>query len=189
MISDRTQAIQKARQLLSLSPIYLDTETTGTDAFSEIVEICIIDDDGKVLLESLVKPAGRIPLDVIAIHGITDELVMGAPRWMTVWPAVRSTLAGRHVGIYNLDFDMRLIQQTNNKYKVNQQVSQAANYFCIMRLYAQFFGVRDPYRGNYRWQSLEAAGGQCGIPLPNSHRARDDALLARAVLHYMAESS
>lgn len=38
--------------------IYLDTETTGLDAFfgDEIVEIAIIDEKGKVLLNTLVQP-------------------------------------------------------------------------------------------------------------------------------------
>jgi DNA polymerase-3 subunit epsilon len=58
-----------------------------------------------------------------------------------------------------------------------------------MELYAMFYGDRDPYRGSFRYQSLEIAGRQCGINLPNAHRAVDDCLLTRAVLHYMAESS
>jgi hypothetical protein len=58
--------------------------------------------------------------------------------------------------------------------------------FCIMKLYAQYYGQWNSRRGDYRWQSLDAAGRQCRIPLPNSHRAKDDALLTKAVLENLA---
>jgi hypothetical protein len=34
--------------------------------------------------------------------------------------------------------------------------------------------------GNYRWHSLDDARWQCGLDLPNAHRAQADTLLARA---------
>ena len=58
-----------------------------------------------------------------------------------------------------------------------------------MKLYAQFYGQWNPRHGNYRWQSLDQAGEQCGIPLQNSHRAKDDTHLTRALLEYMAAQS
>jgi hypothetical protein len=55
-----------------------------------------------------------------------------------------------------------------------------------MKLYAQFRGDWDAQRRQYRYISLEKAGKDAGIYLPNTHRAVDDALLARAVLHFIA---
>jgi DNA polymerase-3 subunit epsilon len=186
MISARGQAVQIAREKLALNPLYLDTETTGRELNSEIIEISIIDDAEQVVLESLVKPTRPIPLDVMRIHGITNEMVKDAPNWMVVWPRVRDVLAGRIVGIYNADFDMRLIRQTLEKFRMPWSPPQNFSSFCIMKLYAQFRGEWNARSRSYRWHSLEDAGRQCRIPLPNSHRAQDDSLLARAVLHYMA---
>ena len=186
MMNARGQAIQIAREKLALNPLYLDTETTGRERISEIIEISIIDDLGQVVFESLVKPTKIIPLDVMRIHGITNEMVKDAPNWMNVWPRVREALAGRSVGIYNADFDLRLIRQTLEKFRMPWSPPQNFVSFCIMKLYAQYKGEWNNKRGSYRWYSLEDAGQQCRIPLPNSHRARDDSLLARAVLHYMA---
>ena len=53
-----------------------------------------------------------------------------------------------------------------------------------MKQYAQFRGERGRY-GGYRWQSLDAAGRQCGILMANAHRARMDTQLARAVFYHM----
>ncbi|MEM7131153.1 MAG: 3'-5' exonuclease [Chloroflexota bacterium] len=182
---DKKEAVRKARAHLAKSPLYLDTETTGVRSTSEIVEICIIDHDGSVLLDTLVKPHGLITPDAQRIHGITNTVVKDAPRWEQIWPEVEQILAGRHVGIFNADFDLRLMQQSHKASGLNWQPI-GANAFCIMHLYAQFYGEWDQQRQAYRWQSLEKAGRRCSISLPNAHRARADTLLTREVLSYMA---
>lgn len=184
--SGRDEAVRKARGLLQQHPIYLDTETTGTGPEAEIIEIALLDHNGDLLFESLVRPKSAIEPDAGRLHGITEEMVQGAPHWRDLWPQVELLLAERVIGIYNSEFDLRLLRQTHQK---NWMVWRAdeGNFFCIMKLYALFFGDWDSRRGGYRWHSLEQAGQQCGIKLPNIHRARDDALLARALLIYMAE--
>jgi len=180
----RTATIVRARQILASQPLYLDTETTGLDARAEIVEIALVAHDGSVLLESLVKPTRSIPWDATRVHGISNEMVAGAPTWAELWPQVRAILAGRRVGIYNAEFDLRMIAQSHAAHRVIDTAA-GSNAFCIMKLYAEFFGERGSH-GDSRWQSLDKAARQCGIDLPNSHRAGADALLARAVLESMA---
>lgn len=184
--SDRKGAIIRARELLEKSPVYLDTETTGTGSEAEIVEIAIVDQDGSILLESLVNPKGKIELDAMRLHGITFQMVQNAPSWQEIWPQVEAILSSKLVGVYNSEFDIRMMRQSHKKYWLSCQIGDE-HFFCIMKLYARFFGDWDPRRGSYRWHSLENAGLQCKLMLPNSHRARDDALLARALLHYIAD--
>jgi DNA polymerase-3 subunit epsilon len=186
--SDRTQAILIATDKLNSLPLFLDTETTGLDKISEIVEICILDSEGHVLFASLVKPTRPIPPSATDIHGITNDMVQNEPSWPQVWLEIEPILSGQEVGIYNADFDLRMIAQTNAKYGIRWRIHPDTSFFCVMRLYAQFYGMWDRSRGSYKWQSLDAAGRQCGIPLPNTHRAKDDTLLARAILHHIANS-
>ena len=186
MNSDRTSAIMIAREKLAKNPLFLDTETTGLDNYSEIVEICILDNEGRILFESLVKPTQRIPDDASRIHGITNSMVENERNWEQVWDEVKLILSDRAVGIYNEDFDLRMIRQTNTKYGIHWHPD--TSFFCIMKLYAQFYGRWNSARGSYRWHSLENAGRQCRIPLPNTHRAKDDTLLSRSVFHYIANS-
>ena len=183
----RAAAIARARLILADRPLYLDTETTGLDARAEIVEIALIDHDGSVLLDSLVKPTRRIPWDATKVHHISDAMVADAPTWAELWPQVQALLNGRRVGIYNAEFDLRMIAQSHGAYKV-ADTAAGSNAFCIMKLYAEFFGERGGY-GNFKWQSLDKAARQCGIGLPNSHRAGADALLARTVLEAMAREA
>lgn len=181
----RQQAIQKSKSYLSQNPIFLDTETTGFKNWDEIVEIAIVDQDGNTLLDSLVKPGRKIPPDAMAIHGITEDMVADAPTWTELWPQVQAALEGRVVGIYNADFDLRLLEQTASNAGMVWEPPYA-EAFCVMNLYSEYKGDWNNKYRNYRWHKLEAAGRQLGIPLPNAHRALADTLLARKVLQGMA---
>jgi DNA polymerase-3 subunit epsilon len=181
--NQRLQAAQEARQHALKRPVFLDTETTGLDARAEIVEIAIVDSEGAVLLESLVRPTRRIPQDVIRLHGITNEHVFDAPTWLELFPQVEQVLRGRLVGIYNAEFDLRMFSQSHLAHNQFFPRDLFQN-FCIMKLYARYYGAPGGY-GSPRWQSLDAAGRQCGIPLHNTHRALADTLLAKAVFDHI----
>lgn len=182
--TDRQNAIELARKWVAARPVYLDTETTGLKNDDEIIEISIIDDEGGVLLESLVKPKKRIPPDATAVHGLRDEDVQNAHPWPIVWQQVKSVLFGRLVVIYNAEFDLRLMQQSLQRH--NLPWKEKINSADMLRLYAAFRAEPDLRRGSYRLHSLANAGVQCGINLPNAHRATADTLLTRALLHYVA---
>jgi DNA polymerase III subunit epsilon len=178
----RQNAIRKAKELLLTRPLFLDSETTGLGVDDEIIEIAILDHESRVVYEQLVKPNKKIPADATRLHGITNDHVHMAPSWDEVWPVIVKIIQNRYVGTYNVDFDLRMIRQTNAIHQVNWQNSN--KFFCVMKLYAEFF----PYGGG-RYQKLEDAGRQCGITLPNSHRAKDDTLLAIKVFEKIAKSS
>jgi len=184
--SAQKEAIQQAKSWISKKPVYIDTETTGTGPNDGIIEITVIDHDGSVLVDSLVKPVAKISPGARAVHGITNEMVIDAPRWDKVWRDVEAAIINRAVGIYNADFDLRMMRQSHRSNWLGWSEPEGVELFCIMKLYAQFFGEWNPRYRNYRWQSLDNARQQTGLPLPNSHRARDDTLLARALLEYMA---
>ena len=181
------EAMRAARAELARRPVYVDTETTGLALSDQIVEVCVLDHDGQVLIDSLVRPVGRIPSSAVSIHGITDAMVQHAPTWAELWPQIEPILATRRIAIYNSEFDMRLMQQSHRRHGMAWRV-QAQQFICIMQLYAQYFGQWDSRRGTYRWHSLQSAGRHCRIALPNAHRAHADAVLARALMCHMAES-
>jgi DNA polymerase-3 subunit epsilon len=181
----RQRAIETARSVLQNKPVYLDTETTGLNQTDEIIEISIIDDDGNPLIETLVKPSQPIPASATAIHGITNEEVKSARPWPIVWPDIRSALFGRTIVIYNAEFDKRMLQQSHARYRLPWK--DRLNTFDLLITYAEFHGEWDSKRNSYRYQSLAAAGAQCGIAMPNAHRSTADTLLTRALLHYLAE--
>ncbi len=177
-------AAGRARAILQGSPLFFDTETTGLGNNAEIVEIGIVDAEGKTLLESLVRPLGRIPYEATTIHGISNGMVRDAPSWAEVWPEVSQLFIGRRVGTFNAEFDLRMMRQSHQQHGLPWE-DLGGSAFCVMKMYARHYGERLGIQ-NAKWQSLRKAGLQCGIALPNSHRAVDDARLACAVFRHMA---
>jgi DNA polymerase III subunit epsilon len=183
--SYRTEAIQTARQALQQKPYYLDPETTGINKLSEIVEIAVVDDEENTVFNSLVKPGQAIPAATTAIHKITNKMVETSPTFPILWQQIRILLANHLLAAYNADFDIQMIKQSYTHYRLPWKENLQS--FDIMKLYARFRGNWDPGHRSFKLYSLEEAGRASKIDLPNSHRALDDALLARALLHYIAE--
>jgi DNA polymerase III subunit epsilon len=180
----RQSIIQQAHVYLDQKPVFLDTETTGLDRTAEAVEISLVDFDGSILFQSLVRPSRPIPPETTRIHHITNAMVEKAPTWPVLWPTLRGLLLGRSIAIYNEEFDVRIMKQSHGVYRLPWR--ENLKTFCVMQMYARFRGDWDPMRRGYRLHSLENAGKHCQISLPNSHRAADDCLLTRALLFHMA---
>lgn len=182
----RNDAIMIAREIISRAPIYLDTETTGLNRSDEIVEVGIIDESEQIVFESYVRPSQPIPPGAQAVHGISNEDVKDSPTWPELWPQLRPVLLDKLIAVYNAEFDMKMLRQSHERYKLPWKDNIKA--VCIMQLYAQYKGEWDSNRRSYRYHSLDKAGKECKIDIPNAHRASTDALLARALLHYMADT-
>lgn len=182
------QAIRAAKSMLAMNPVYVDTETTGIEDFDTVIELAVLDSDGSVLYEGLIKPGKPIPLAASRIHGITDAKVAWSPVWKTVWPEVSALFKGRVAGFFNAAFDLRMIRQSCGLNGI-PWVYPFADDFCVMELFARYYGELDPRRGGYRWKNLAFAGQYFRLPEPNSHRAKDDALLTKLVLEKIAEGA
>lgn len=162
--------------------VYLDTETTGFGARAEIVDIAVINGDGEILLESLVRPEGRIPFDASAIHGITDADVRHAPYWCELYEEVIRVLAGRRIIVYNVTFDKQMVTQACVQYALDAPV---ADWDCAMKKYAGFHGSWDARKRWFSFVKLDQAVRVFGAE-PGGHRAAADAIACRAVVLGMA---
>lgn len=96
--------------------IFFDLETTGVDiATSRIVEIaCIkIDLDGtKTEKHALINPTIPIPKEASEVHGITDEKVANAPKFVELSKSLYAFFYGCDIAGYNSDsFDIPLLVQ------------------------------------------------------------------------------
>ena len=110
---DKSVAQDWARQLFALPDFYvIDTETTGFRNSDEVVQIGVINKNGDIILNTLVKPTQRLSREVIAIHGITNEVLADAPLLQDLYTDLSIKLAGVPLVAYNMDFDWRLLKQT-----------------------------------------------------------------------------
>lgn len=182
---DRASAIAWAKAMVANGgTLYLDTETTGFGHDAEIVEVAIIDANGRTLFESLVRPNQAIPTDATRIHGITDAMVRNAPFWPEVYPQVHALLENASgIVVYNAAFDRRIIDQVNRRAGL---VSARAKWGCAMLQYAAYAGVWNAKYGNWRWHKLERAARDFGLTYNGAHRALADARMCRSVVAGMA---
>ena len=179
----RTEATDWARTVMGdARTLFLDTETTGLDGTAEIIEIAVVDADGRVLLDTLVRPLRPIPAVATRIHGIQDYLVASAPAWPEVVPRLETILADRRVVVYNAAFDRRMVSQCCAAYGLS---SVAQDWTCAMLAFAAFAGDRNERRSGYRWHKLESAVTRFG-GRPGGHRALGDALACKTVVAGMA---
>ncbi len=164
----------------------LDTETTGRGprwggGVDEIVEICIVDGNGAVLLNTLVKPMGTMHPDAAAKSGITDAMLAPCAPFSAVAGRVRDLLNGKAAVIFNADYDVPLIAAA---FKACEQAAPTCQWRCAMLAYHTFSGrlARD------KWVGLDVACQEAGIsPQRDAHRALGDCLSTLALLSRMAD--
>lgn len=103
----RTQASKWAKDLMARTDVcIIDTETTGLNAYDEVIELAAIDLQGNVLFESLLCPKrGSIHPKAEATHGLSMEILENAPTYEDVFDEIRSALSGKLVLSYNAEYD------------------------------------------------------------------------------------
>lgn len=101
--------------------VFFDLESSGTDIATD--RICSIslkktDFSGFVTDEfySVVNPGFLMKPEVIAIHGITNEMAAAAPKFSEIADTIHSFLDGCDLGGYNLlNFDVPLLWEELNR--------------------------------------------------------------------------
>ena len=99
--------------------VIVDTETTGFRKSDEVIDLAAIDTRGRVLENTLIRPAGKISTQSSRVHGITaEELDAGsAPRYLDIHERIVSLLSSARVVLaWNAPFDCRLLRQTAGRY-------------------------------------------------------------------------
>ena len=159
--------------------LYLDTETTGLSAAAgdRIVEVAIVNDVGKVLLNTLVNPDRSIPPRATEIHGITDAMVANAPSYDSVWRELHRIVSGEHLIIYNAAYDTTFFP---DRLKCAIQVS------CAMVTFAKTYAAGDSRHTRSTWKSLDVATRHIAYKWEGDpHRALADALACKAVWQWL----
>lgn len=163
--------------------VYLDTETTGVGGSDEIVQLTIIDNGGRVLFSSLVKPAqAAIEADAQAVHGITPAMAAEAPTLRDLFSDIVDVLLGRIVVAYNATFDERMLRQSCRNNGIDPATLPRVQWVDIMKPYARFWSARG------RWQSLVNACAQQSVKLRENHDATNDCQMLRDLVHSLSRS-
>ena len=197
-IARRRGCSEVARSWLDQRPVFLDTETTGTDSYAEICEVAVIAPDGEVIIDELVKPTRPIPQSATDVHGISDADVEDAPSMGDLELELEEVLLSNPVAIYNADFDCRILRQSASSGWLLDWPIDPRRVHCVMELASRWHGDWSDVHQSYTWISQEDAASELGIDISSIvgvstsadadlHRARADAELCRRILHALAD--
>lgn len=156
--------------------VAIDLETTGLDAGRDAaVAVAVVPFRGGEPIggyETLVNPGRPIPAASTRIHGITDEMVMAAPRLGEVLDEIEVLCSGHVVVGHGVAFDLAILERVR---RAHHRPPLPNTALCTMRLAAALhLGWTDV--------TLEALATRLGVPVVGRHTARGDALVAGALM-------
>ncbi len=180
----KKEAVKWAQALVSGGGFrVLDFETTDIGAGAEIVQVAVINQDGETVLDTLVKPQGRISSGAQGVHGISAEDVKDAPPFPEVYVQMTAALAGEIVVAYNVKFEQNILKGVCKRHSL--PAIKPREWTCAMQTYAKFWGAPGR-RGTFRWQKLTEACYQQKITVENAHNALGDVLMTLKLIEKMA---
>lgn len=166
--------------MMTLRPIFYDTETTGIRADKErIVEIAAYDPWQDRTFVKLVNPGIPIPKEASNIHNISNEMVADAPPFSVVGAEFAAFCEGNVVLIaHNNDaFDLHFLKAEYQRaslamppWKFMDSLKWARRYRCDLPKHSLQF-LREIYQ----------------IPANNAHRALDDVVVLHKVFSLMTD--
>lgn len=173
----------------ALPIVALDTETTGLCADDRVCEIAAVRFDGFRPVQrfsSLVNPGKPIPAAATAVHGITDDMVKGAPRLADLAVDLFLICDGAIPAAYNAPFDRDMIHR--------ELIAAECPAFDMAQSWIDVFVIVasrrvDMFvRGKGRLK-LAAACQRWQVPLVTAHRAAGDAEAAGRLLFRLLDAN
>ena len=165
-------------ELADLKFACLDTETTGLSPSDggKVCEVAVsVSQNGRVVEEfsSLINPQIPISPAVVAIHGITNQMVASAPVFSDIVARLTGMLDGCVIVAHNADFDLTFLR--------------AEFEACGMRL--PECPVVDTLKlarksGKFACNRLGSIAQELGINCAGWHRAMADTKMAEQILYY-----
>lgn len=135
--------------------IILDTETTGlTAGKDELLQVSIIDENGRTIIDSYVKPTSCTEWpEAMAVNHITPEMVEDAPtiRYAALHDQIQAALNAADAIIgYNTAFDIGFLEAAGFEIPDRPQID-------VMREFAEVYGEVSEAHNDYKWQKLTTA--------------------------------
>jgi DNA polymerase III subunit epsilon len=159
--------------------VALDLETTGLSPLVDrMIEISLIKwSPAKIqIFTSFIDPEIIIPESSTAIHGITNEMIQGAPKLETILKQYREFVADLPLIAHNAKFDLGFLIFNLHRHQMS---------FGENEVYCSCQGAKEafPALTNYKLSTITQ---ELSIKLESHHRAQDDAqacfeVMARAL--------
>lgn len=162
--------------------VVYDCETTGLCANDEIVQLTVLNGNGKVLFNELIKPSYRKKwIEAEKIHNISPQMLKDKKTFRHYKRELKEIFDNADLVVaYNNNFDNSFIYRCS-KGEIN--LNNKDN-FDVMLEFAEIFGEYNEYYQSYKWQKLITCAKYYGYDLDNAHDSLFD---TKATLHCFYE--
>lgn len=165
-------------QLSNLKFACLDTETTGLspDTGGKICEIAVsVSQGGRVVEEfsTLLNPGVPMLPEVVAIHGITNEMVADAPTFADILPRLLGVLDDCVIVAHNADFDLSFLRAEFAACGMNFPPYPVMDTLKLARK-----------SGKFQRNRLGCIAEELGISNAGWHRAMADTKMTEQIFYY-----
>ncbi len=164
-----------------MEAVFFDLETTGRDTSQgRIVEIAAYNATQQTSFQRLVNPGMAIPKDVIAIHGITDEMVREEPSFDRVAREFIEFCKGPVMLVaHNGElFDLPFLQAEFRRHSLS---------FPEMWVFVDSLKWARKYRRDLPRHALQYLREFFGFPKNKAHRALDDVMTLHSVFSLLTD--
>lgn len=182
--ADTLKVAKSAATLMAKEFVIIDFETTGLED-AKPVSVCIINQKGDILLNTLINPGIPIPADATRIHGITDEMVASAPTFAELYVHFGVIMHGKHWVGFNLGFDKGVLISACRA--ICAPAPAQSGQTDVMPLASTVWGEWSNHWDDYKYVSLEYACWHSGVQVEaKAHSALGDCLRTLGVLKAIA---
>lgn len=101
------------------SYLIMEMATTGDGKNDEIIQLVLLDMNGRLLLNQYFKPQCQISKSAMARHQINGLLLKRQPQWDEVWSKIKEFIENRTILIPNTSYGIRLFEQTCKRYGIS----------------------------------------------------------------------
>ncbi len=160
----------------------LDLETTGVDPHTDrVLSYALLDDRGHDV-SGLIDAGVEIPAASAAVHGLSAEVLAGAPSPVVAIGAIAAwvqDLVDRQVGlvVFNASYDLTMLHAEAERWGVEQP---DWSRLLVVDPYVVDWGIE---RGGLGPRKLTDVAAYYGVSLDNAHDATADAHAAREITY------
>lgn len=172
---DQPAIMRWAQQVIRRRPLILDIKTTNLAGNDEIIQIAMVDIQGHIVFDSLIKPGQPVA---------SMSVLAQAPTFSDIWSQIYPLLIHNELISYDAACHLRLVRQTVSQ---NQLALPAIVSHSLMAKYAMYAGEKVSER-EYKIHSLSQACAAFGITT-DTQQAIDAAEATRYLLLAMAQQN
>ena len=155
--------------------VAFDLETTGLSSRTDrIIEIgAVVFKDGKEIdrFQTFVDPEQKLEKKIVDLTGITDEMLVGAPKIEEILPKFLEFVGGRVLVAHNSDFDTGFIRAECQRQGLPYNYTAADTLILSQNLLPQLNKFK-----------LNIVSDALSLPDFNHHRAADDAVTCGLIM-------